>query len=60
MVLGMAPHQGAAGLMMGDSALFLAEKLEGKKDGVAEIVDSQLASLRKEMGTVYWVVWAEG
>lgn len=60
MVLGMALPQGVAGLTGEDDTPFLAEKLEGKWGEVAEIVDSQLVSLRKETDTVCWVVWAEG
>jgi hypothetical protein len=56
----MALPQGVAGLTGEDDTPFLAEKLEGKWGEVAEIVDSQLVSLRKETDTVCWVVWAEG
>jgi hypothetical protein len=55
-MVGMAPDQGAAGLMARDDTLLVVENLvEREVEGIG-VEGSQMVVLLKEKGTVYWEV----
>jgi hypothetical protein len=54
MMAGMAPHQGAGGLMVMADTLLVVEDLVGREDEVVAAEGSQMVLLVKDI--VYWKV----